>query len=537
VLSQLKQLGVEHRSYWVANMIWVRGGMGAVQAMAQRGDVAHVYANPQVRLDEPVSTQTISTASVDTARWNLTLVNADDVWAAGYRGQGAVVGGQDTGYQWDHPALKNQYRGWDGTTADHNYSWHDAIHAGTSSCGVNLSVPCDDYGHGTHTMGTMVGDDGGINQIGMAPQAKWIGCRNMVAGVGSPDSYTECYQWFIAPTDLEGKNARPELAPDVINNSWSCTTAEGCDSTNPTILLEVVQNVRAAGILTVHSAGNTGPNCSTISAPAAIYDESYTVGSVNQYDIVPAYSSRGPVTVDGSNRIKPDISAPGSDIYSSVPTNIYGLMTGTSMAAPHVAGLAALLISADPEIAGHPDEIETKINATAKKISVDPVQTCGGIASTVIPNNTFGYGRINAQAAFLSLDPLLLTIAKTAAPDAVIMGEVITYTITVANTHASQSTTNVIVTETLPLGTTFASTDAPYTLENGTITWNVGTLESGQERSLTLAVRVGFDTISSVTNLTYSARSDQAAQVFGVPVTTTIQAIPLYYTFLPVAHK
>lgn len=120
--------------------------------------------------------------------WNLQLVGADQVWALGATGQGVVIGGQDTGYDWDHPALIEQYRGWDGLSADHNYNWHDAIHSnsGFNDCGADSPEPCDDNRHGTHTMGTMVGDDGAGNQVGMAPGAEWIGCRNMDEGVGTP---------------------------------------------------------------------------------------------------------------------------------------------------------------------------------------------------------------------------------------------------------------------------------------------------------------------------------------------------------------
>lgn len=170
-------------------------------------------------------------------------------------------------------------------------------------------------------MGTMVGDDGGTNQIGMAPGARWIGCRNMNEGMGSPASYAECYQWFIAPTDLADNNPDPAKAPDVINNSWGCTPGEGC--TYPEILRQVVQNVRAAGILTVHSAGNEGPDCSTVGEPAGIYGESFSIGATDADDQIADFSSRGPVTVDGSGRLKPNVTAPGVDIRSSVPGSGY----------------------------------------------------------------------------------------------------------------------------------------------------------------------------------------------------------------------
>ena len=200
-----------------------------------------------------------------------------------------MVGGQDTGYDWDHPGLINQYRGWNGGSADHNYNWHDAIHSGGGVCGPDSPEPCDDHGHGTHTMGTMVGDDGGTNQVGMAPGARWIGCRNMDQGNGTPTTYSECYQWFIAPTDLNNLNPNPAMAPDAINNSWSCPPSEGC--TDPNILLAVVNNVRAAGIFTSHSAGNEGSACSTVANPAAIYDASYSVGSTTSTDAISSFSS------------------------------------------------------------------------------------------------------------------------------------------------------------------------------------------------------------------------------------------------------
>ncbi len=188
VIRALAAQGAEYRSYWVANMIWVHGDASLVQTLAQRADVAHLYANPSVHLDDPVSETKSGSSAADAIEWNILKVNADQVWAAGFTGQGVVVGGQDTGYQWDHPALINQYRGWNGSSADHNYSWHDAIHSNLTSnlCGSDSPFPCDDNSHGTHTMGIMVGDDGGTHQIGMAPGARWIGCRNMDNGIRNP---------------------------------------------------------------------------------------------------------------------------------------------------------------------------------------------------------------------------------------------------------------------------------------------------------------------------------------------------------------
>jgi len=391
VIAALQQMGVAYRPYWIVNALWVRGDLGVIAALAARPDVAHLYANPSVKLDAPVAQNSVE-GLPEGIEWNITLVGAPDVWALGYTGQGVVVGGADTGYEWNHPALINQYRGWDGSAADHDYNWYDA----TAEASL---TPTDPVGHGTHTMGTMVGDDGGVNQIGMAPGARWIGCRNMDAsGAGTPETYIACYQWFIAPTRVDGlSEPRPDLAPDVINNSWSCPTSEGCKE--PDVLLQAVQNVRAAGILTAHSAGNNGPACSTVSDPAGIYAESFTVGATTNTDALASFSSRGPVAVDGSNRAKPDISAPGVSVRSCYKNGSYVLMSGTSMASPHVAGMVALLISMDPSLRGQVEALETAIEQSAKQISSTEC------SSTGVPNNLYGWGRIQAFEAYRLLVP------------------------------------------------------------------------------------------------------------------------------------
>ena len=421
LITTLQATGVAYRPFWIANMIWVRGDTAIIQTLAQRPDVAHLYANPIVKMAEPAATAPVD--RLQTAQgvgWSIDKVNAPDLWAAGVTGQNVVIGGQDTGYDWDHAGLINQYRGWDGNTADHNYNWHDAIHSGGGVCGPDAPEPCDDLGHGTHTMGTMVGNDlpptdpgwpaGAANAVGMAPGARWIGCRNMDVGAGTPATYAECYQWFLAPTDLNDQNPDPARAPHVISNSWSCPPFEGC--TDPNVLLTVVENVRAAGILTVHSAGNGGfSGCGSIDEPAAIYEASFTVGATTSLDNIASFSSLGPVLVDGSGRRKPDVVAPGVSIRSTTPGDVYDYKNGTSMAAPHVAGLAALLITAEPALAGQVDAIETLIEQTA--VPLTTTNFCGGDTPITIPNNTFGHGRINARLDIFGFDfkfylPILL---------------------------------------------------------------------------------------------------------------------------------
>ncbi|HSN74793.1 MAG TPA: S8 family serine peptidase, partial [Anaerolineae bacterium] len=335
--------------------------------------------------------------------WGVSNVNAPQVWATyGVTGAGIIIAGQDTGIRWDHAALQNQYRGWDGASADHNSNWWDAIHGGAANplCGFNSPVPCDDNGHGTHTVGTVVGDDGGANQIGVAPGAQWIGCRNMNSGVGTPDTYAECFQFFLAPTNLAGLNPNPDLAPHVINNSWGCPEDEGCTLATWGVIQSVQQSLRAAGVLVVASAGNSGSSCGSINTPLAIFPESFAVGAYSSSNVIASFSSRGPRFF--TNIQGPDISAPGVSVRSATrgSTTAYGSSSGTSMAGPHVVGVVALLWSAVPELVGQVPATEQYLRETAVKSVVGTA--CGSGANTAPWNtwdNTYGYGRIDALAA------------------------------------------------------------------------------------------------------------------------------------------
>ena len=400
VLKWLAEHGLEHRSFYIVNAIWVKGRYEDAMALALRPDISRVEGNPQVRsipdplpaVDAPA--QTNAPATVEPG---ISYTHAPSVWAEGFFGQGIVVGGADTGIRWTHNALKAHYRGWNGVTADHDFNWHDSIHSGGGICGPNSPAPCDDSGHGTHTIGTAIGDDGAGNQIGMAPQAQFIGCRNMNVGVGSPATYTECFEWFLAPYPVGGNPSQgdPDKAPDITTNSWTCPTSEGC---SPTTLQAGVEAQRAAGIEMVVVAGSSGPSCSTVSDPPSLYDASYTVGALNtNTDTIASFSSRGPVTSDGSMRLKPDITAPGTNTRSAYNTsdNAYAFLSGTSMATPHIAGAVALLWSAHPELRNDDTATEAVLNDNAVHILSN---SCDGGTPTT-PNNTYGNGRIDILAA------------------------------------------------------------------------------------------------------------------------------------------
>ena len=398
ILQWVRERGLEYQSFYIVNAVFVKGTREIAEALAARPDVARIEGNPRIDNHLPTPESYVDSPSSfqrpATVEPGVNYTHAPQVWSLGFTGQDIVVAGADTGIRWTHDALKPHYRGWDGQNADHDYNWHDSIHDSVSNpCGNDSTEPCDDSGHGTHTVGTMVGDDGAGNQIGMAPGASWIGCRNMDGGVGTPARYMECMQWFLAPTRIGGGDPDPTKAPDITNNSWHCPPEEGCSFDT---LQAAVEAQAAAGIMMCSAAQNAGPNCSTVSNPPGIYEATYSVGALNTgTDTIASFSSRGPVIADGSNRIKPDICAPGTGTRSSYNTsdNAYASLSGTSMATPHIAGAMALLWNAVPSLRHQLTDSRDALNNSA--VHLDSTQ-CGTAGP---PNNVFGWGRVDILAA------------------------------------------------------------------------------------------------------------------------------------------
>ena len=413
ILQWLRERGIEHRSFFSVNAILVKGSREVADALAARPDVARVEGNPIIHnnLPQPGPVEQAPPGAPATIEPGITYTHAPDVWALGFTGQDIVVASADTGVRWTHNALKPHYRGWDGVTADHDYNWHDSIHSGGGVCGADSPFPCDDFFHGSHTTGTAIGDDGAGNQIGMAPGAKWIACRNMDQGNGTPATYIECMDFFLAPYPVGGGQGDPTKAPDVTINSWTCPPSEGC---SPNTLQAAVEAQRAAGIMMVVAAGNAGSACSTVVDPPGIYDASYSIGALNTgTDTIASFSSRGPVTIDGSNRIKPDITAPGTNTRScdNSADNAYTTASGTSMATPHISGAVALLWSANPALQNDIDTTETTLNDAAHFISSTLCGTAGP------PNNVYGWGRVDIFAAVSGGSPTPTpTATATATP-------------------------------------------------------------------------------------------------------------------------
>ena len=411
LLTWLRQRNIAHRSYYIVNLIWVKGNFDVALELAARPDVARVEGNPHIhnRLPQPgpVVEAPRSLQRPATIEPGINYTHAPQVWAQGFTGQTIVVASADTGVRWTHNALKPHYRGWDGTVANHDYNWHDSIHDSVSNpCGNDSPFPCDDFFHGSHTTGTAIGDDGMGNQIGMAPGAKWIACRNMDQGNGTPTRYIECMEFFLAPYPVGGGQGDPTKAPDVTVNSWECPASEGCSADT---LQAAVEAQAAAGIMMVSAAQNSGPNCSTVQNPPGIYAATYSAGALSTgTDTIASFSSRGPVTVDGSGRIKPDLSAPGTSTRSASNSSdsAYTTASGTSMATPHVAGGIAVLLSARPILHHDVAMQRTVMNNSAVFIASTQCGTAGP------PNNVYGYGRIDVLAAY---NYLLLTGAVSRA--------------------------------------------------------------------------------------------------------------------------
>jgi subtilisin family serine protease len=383
VRSRLDGAHARYRTFWIVNAIYVENGStDLVNSIAADPEVAQVRTNHRHELPEPTPRQ--AEQAVDAVEWGIAAINADDAWGTfGARGEGIVVANIDTGVQYEHPALVRQYRGnQGGGVFDHNYNWIDPSHI----CGSPSFAPCDNNGHGTHTMGTMVGEDASqTNQIGVAPAARWIAAKGCEYYYCSDFALIATGQWVTAPTDLTFANPRPDLRPHVVNNSWGSANGPIVDPWYEDIVLNWID----AGIFPAFSIGNNGPGCDSAGSPGD-YVETYASGAFDINGDIAWFSSRGP----GENgEIKPNIAAPGVDVRSSLPGNGYGFGTGTSMASPHTAGTAALMMSAAPSLIGDVNTTRLILDDSATDT---PDDQCGG---TDDDNNVWGEGKLNAFAA------------------------------------------------------------------------------------------------------------------------------------------
>ena len=380
LLDELRSSGVKHQSFWISNQVLVRGGDQATLDLARSEPGVRKIRAPRT-YEIPKPTKASDRAEVNAVEWGIANINADDVWSThGVRGEGIVIGSIDSGVDFDHPALVAHYRGNNGGgTFNHNYNWFDP----SSICGS--PAPCDNNNHGSHTMGTMVGDDGGANQIGVAPGAKWIAAKGCETNSCSDPALLASGQWMLAPTDLSGANPDPSRRPNVINNSWGANNGAAVNGWYRATLTAW----EAAGQFGTFSNGNDGPACDTTGSPADNL-ESFSVGAYDINNAIASFSSKGP---GEGGALRPSISAPGVGIRSSINGGGYSSFNGTSMAAPHLSGAVALMWSAAPALVGDIPQTRQILEDTAVDTSD---LACGGTADD---NNVFGEGRLDALAA------------------------------------------------------------------------------------------------------------------------------------------
>lgn len=383
----IRDAGFETVPYYIINTILAvpRSG-GAVSlaqlaALAEREDVERLAVVERAGLLPEVTSPAPEISSDGDLPPNLQLIGGSHLAARGIDGRGLVVGISDTGVDWTHPAIQTRYRGFSEAGATHHYNWFDPTLE-------RSPVAVDTNGHGTHVTAIITGGAPG-ERVGVAPGAQWIGCRGTGPG-SNRETVLACLQFFLAPTDVSGNNPSPDLAPDITNHSYIC----------PFCGLEgAFQALKDAGVAVVAASGNFGPTCGSVFDPGT-YANVLSVGAVDNSGVIAEFSSRGPVE---EIAVKPEIVAPGVNIRSATLAGAYENVSGTSQAAPHVAGAMALILQAHPELLGDVDATVALLLGLATTTSADD---CAGTPAAG-SNNMYGYGVLN-------LDRLHLTARRRA---------------------------------------------------------------------------------------------------------------------------
>jgi bacillopeptidase F len=419
--------------YWISNMIIVKAAKSEINRLVNRYDVDFIEPNFEVELIRPVASGSggNETNGIGVTP-GLKAINADRVWKElGITGAGRLVANLDTGVAGNHPAFDDRWRG---TLPGVHWSeaWLDRVYLGSQ-------FPRDLRDHGTHVMGTMTGlGEATGDTIGVAFGAYWIACNAIDQWVGNEfdNDVIAAFQWFADP---DGDPGTIDDVPDVIQNSWRIAayfggTYEDCDSRWDA----VIDNCEAAGTVVTFSAGNEGPYSQSHGSPANRADSEYRNFSVGAIDAtnynypypIADFSSRGPTDcVDSDHPIKPEVVAPGVDVYSSVPWGGYAQnWSGTSMAGPHVAGIVALMREANP-------------NLTVNQIKAILLNTADDFG-TAGNDNTYGYGLVDAYAAVLMAMNEPPDVSVTVTPDdppiEVAPGGSFTFTGSVTNNSGEQ---------------------------------------------------------------------------------------------------
>ena len=375
------------KPFWIQNAIGLTAKPAVIWNLLEQRDVAAVYFDAPIELIAPVEVGENEPASAGKGVENgITVSRAPELWAMGIDGTGTLACDQDTGADGNHPAFKSRWRGLvSGVTPQS--AWFDPTSGET--------FPTDSGSHGTHTLGTMIGDDGGSNRIGMAPGAMWIGAKTI--DVSGGNIFTDAVAAFQWAADPDGNPGTTDDVPDVVNNSWGLSSGYGSCRSDFNASIDAAE---AAGVVVVFAAGNEGEGPETLRSPGNRIStrlNSFAVGALNQDNQTAAdFSSRGPSDCDGST-LKPEVSAVGVNVRSSTPSGNYGSMSGTSMATPHVAGGVLLLRDAFPE-------------ATVAEIKY-ALYTSADDLGDAGEDHVYGMGRIDMMDAYQAL--LLIRVACT----------------------------------------------------------------------------------------------------------------------------
>jgi subtilisin family serine protease len=365
----------EFKTFWMTNSIFLNATKDEIKRLAYRDDVKTIYENYPISLVDPVSVEQSSNNQAEKERC-FSAIGAREAWSMGYNGQGRLVCNFDTGVDGDHPALFSNWRGNNGAPA--SACWFDPY---------GSDFPKDTKGHGTHTMGIMVGiseDD----TIGVAFGAQWISAAVIDQGAGLSQTISDILSAFEWAIDPDGNPETIADVPDVINNSWGIPP--GCKPACDETFWAAIDNVEGAGTVVIFAAGNEGPDPSTLRTPADRITSPLNCFSVGAIDAnsagfpVASFSSRGPSGCDDQTK-KPEVCAPGVKVLSCYPDNQYRLMTGTSMATPFVAGAVAILRQYNPD-------------ATVEEIKQALLESASDLGPSG-EDNSYGWGLINVKKA------------------------------------------------------------------------------------------------------------------------------------------
>ncbi|HSJ57583.1 MAG TPA: S8 family serine peptidase, partial [Anaerolineae bacterium] len=599
VLKYLQENGVESQTFLSVNAIGLTTSKAVVETLAAMPEVQAIEPAGTFEIPEPIVEAT--TDAPTAIPWNLSNIGANEVWSTfGVTGAGIVVANIDTGVEYTHPALVGAYRGNLGSgNFDHNYNWWDPRNACEIS-GFAAGEPCDNDSHGTHTMGSMVGNDNpadplvATNAIGVAPGAKWIACKGCEYVEGWPCSsfaLLECADYIVAPWDSTGANADPAMRPHIVNNSWGGSADDGW------YFNDALSAWRAAGIFPAFSGGNAGPACETSHSPGDYYN-SFATGAVNSLDVIASFSSRGASELGVQ---KPQVSAPGSSVRSSIPGGTYANFSGTSMASPHTAGEVALIWSAQPELVGQVWATERLVEQTAMEIQD------GQCGQPERPNYVYGWGRISAIKAvttalsydwdvnWLAVEPNMGTVpagetlvvnvtgdatglavgecvtaglnietndpeqgliayvpvelcvvqytlhlSKIAEPLHQLPGMPVTYTLVFGN-EGPTAAAGVTLVDDLPVGVEFISADpmGQYLTATHQVVWTGLTLAAGETITATIVVHVDAEIVAPATLVNLASLDSPVMEPLTASFTHYVDAppTPFRYFYLPIIVK